>query len=412
MSWGREVRYPGKAMVALSVAVVAVAAGLLLLLGTSRFSSDREQPKLPQASAESLASALPASLNPSRGKTFFVSSTGSDTNSGTRARPWRTIEKALSTLRPGQRALVGGGTYTENLTINRAGTSAEPITLAAYPGATVVLHPASAQDARGDWIPLQIGSGAAYVRVHGFVIENALGTSAADVYFAGTANHVELSGNELRYSQDQGIFAGGATSFLYIIGNRIHDNGWNHVSGQHQSHGIYIEGGNDLIANNLIYSHRYGFGIQIYPANHDTAVVDNTIASSGHSSIVVGGSGGVSNITIRNNILYEGDFGVETDTHCPTGTVAIDHNVIYAYKRVPVEEGCSSLDTSAGNILADPLFVDYANRDLQVQGDSPAVGAATADWSMRADFEGVLRSHSEAPDVGALEARAVCRPCG
>jgi hypothetical protein len=352
--------------------------------------------------ADGVGTSLPGRLAPSAGTTFYVSTSGSDANAGTLTAPWRTVQKALNTLRAGQQALVRGGTYTENLLMTRSGTATAPITLAAYPGETVVLHAASASDAYGDWVPVQIYS-TAYFRLSGFVIENSLGTSSANVYVSGTSNHVELSGNEIRYGQDQGVLVDYGTNTVQLLANRIHDNGWNHLPGQHQSHGIYLEGGNDLVANNVIYDHPYGFGLQIYPGNHDSIVVDNTIAASGHSAIVVGGSTGVYNITIRNNILYGDNWGVEVDSTCPTGPVTIDHNVIYAYRYTPVETGCSRLDTSAGNILADPLFLDYPNRNLQLQAASPAVDRASSPWSATADAAGLPRPQGAAPDTGAFE---------
>jgi hypothetical protein len=351
-----------------------------------------------------LASALPKSLAASTGRRFYVSRAGSDSNPGTRARPWRSVQKALQALEPGETALVRAGTYTENLLMSRAGTASAPITVAAYPGETVVLH---AAETSGNTYPVQITG--SYFRLHGFVIENGLGTSDANVYLWGGANHIELSANEIRYGQDLGIFAAPTTRHLQILGNRIHDNGRNHVAGQHQSHGIYIEGGDDLIANNVIYDHPYGFGIQIYPTNQDTIVVGNTIAATAYSSIVVGGWGGVSNITIRNNVLYPsaesygGDYGVQMASACPTGPVTIDHNVIYGYKVAPVDGRCSRVDSSGGNTLADPLFVDYSRRDLHLRSGSPAVDQAASAWSYLTDADGHSRAGHGAPDVGAFE---------
>jgi len=347
-----------------------------------------------------VGTSLPAPLAPSLGTTFFVATTGSDANPGTSSLPWRSIQKALNTLQAGQTALVLAGTYMENLVFTRAGTASAPITVAANPGDTVVLHAATASSNGVDWYPVQIAG--SYFRLHGFVIENGLGTSDANVYLWGGANHVELSGNEIRYGQDQGVFADNTTGYLDLLANKIHDNGKNHVSGQHQSHGVYLEGGNDLLANNQIYNHPYGFGVQVYPANHDTAIVNNTIASAAHSPIVVGGSGGVYNITIRNNVLYTGDYGVDHDA-CPTGSVAVDHNVIYAYVVAPINPGCSTIDTSGGNTLADPMFVDYPNRDLHVQSGSQAVDHANAPWSETSDYAGLARPEGAGPDIGAFE---------
>jgi hypothetical protein len=342
--------------------------------------------------------ALPQPLPVSTAQVYYVTPSGSDANPGSFDQPWKTIQKALSTLRSGETALVRGGTYTENLQMTRAGTATNPISVVASPGERVVLHAASTSE---NTYPVQITG--SYFRLQGFVIENGLGTSDANVYLWGGAHHIELSGNEIRYGQDQGVFADDTTSYLQFLGNRVHDNGLNHVSGQHQSHGFYIEGSHDLLANNVVYNHPYGFGIQLYPANHDTIVVDNTIAASAHSSIVVGGSGGVYNITIRNNILYDDNWGVEMDSTCPTGPVYIDHNVIDAYSVAPIQGGCSSVDTGSGNTFAAPLFRDYASRDLHLQAGSPAVDVGLSDWSMRTDFDGRTRPQGAGPDTGALE---------
>ena len=67
-----------------------------------------------------------------------MATTGSDSNAGTQAQPWRTIQKAANALAAGQRALVRGGTYTENVYVARSGNAA-PITIEAYPGEKPIL---------------------------------------------------------------------------------------------------------------------------------------------------------------------------------------------------------------------------------------------------------------------------------
>jgi hypothetical protein len=341
---------------------------------------------------------LPEGLQPSLGTTYYVSTSGSDSQSGSAEAPWRTVQKALNTLQPGERALVRAGTYAQDLVMTRAGSAEAPITVAAYPGETVTLRPASSS---GDTYPIEF-YGAAYVRLQGFVIEGSDGTSAANVYVTGSSHHIEIAGNEIRYGQDSGFYTDATTSYVYVVGNRIHDNGWNHEVGQHQSHGIYLKGANHLIANNVIYNHAYGFGLHIYGANHDTVVVDNTIAASAHSSIVVGGPGGVSNITIRNNLLHGGNWGVQMDSTCPTGPITVERNLIDAYNLGAVESGCSTVSAS-GNLSANPSFVDYANRDLRLQADSPALDVAAAEWSAPYDAEGTSRPQGAGPDIGAFE---------
>lgn len=351
--------------------------------------------------APTVASKLPRLLPASRGATFYVAQDGSDSGPGTRSRPWRTVQKALRTLRPGQRALVRRGTYAQDHVVERAGTPAAPITIAAYPRERVVLRAGSSS---GDTYPIRITSGAAYVRVKGFVIEGAKGTSSTNVYFEGRAHHVELSRNEIRLSQDQGVFAEASTRNLSIIGNRIHDNGRGHVSGQHQSHGLYIEGRDHLIANNIVHDHPHGFGIQIYPDNEGTIVVSNTVVGSGHSGIVVGGDDGVGNITIRNNVIaFNARYGVQMDSDCPTAPVSIDRNVIHGNRDGAVQGGCSRVSTSGGNISSDPRFVSRAAMNFQLAPGSPAINEARGDFSLRTDALGRKRPRGGGYDVGAYE---------
>jgi hypothetical protein len=380
---------------------LASAALATLLLAAPGCVGDADSSNVAAVEVRNASSELPRLLPGSRGKTFYVSTNGSDSNPGTSARPWRSVQKALETLRAGQRALVRKGVYTQNHTVERAGTRAAPITIAAAPGARPVLRAASTS---GDTYPIRFTDGAAYVRVSGFVIERARGTSSTNVYFEGTAHHIELARNDIRYSQDQGIFAEFTTHDLFILGNRIHDNGRGHVSGQHQSHGIYIEGRNHLIANNVIHDHPFGFGIQVYPGNRGTTIVHNTIVGSGHSGIVVGGEDGVSGITIRNNVIaFNAAYGIQMDSDCPTGRVTVTHNVIHGNDDGAVEKGCSTVSTSGGNITDDPRFVSKGRKDYRLRSDSPAIDKAHAGYSLRWDFGGRRRPLGAGYDVGAFE---------
>jgi hypothetical protein len=324
--------------------------------------------------------------------------TGNDSDPGTLAQPWRTVQKALNTLAAGQRALVRGGIYTQDLSWSRAGTASAPITVAAYPGEIVILHAAAIS---GDTFPIRISG--SYFRLQGFVLENATGISSTNVYFEGTPHHVELSNNELRFSQDQGMFVEDGAHDLQILANRIHDNGLGHQPGQHQSHGIYIEGKNHLVANNVIYDHPFGFGIQVYPSNQGTIVVGNTVVGSGYSGLVVGGPDGVSNITIRNNVFANNDqYGVSHDSSCPT-TTNVDTNVVYGNGNGGVQGGCGGIDTSGGNRTTNPQFLNFVTRNLHLGPGSSAFDYAVAAWAPTWDFDGKERPKGSAADVGAYE---------
>ena len=79
-----------------------------------------------------------------RGATYYVSNQGDDEAGGGQASTaFRTIDRALEAVRPGDTILIQPGTYHEALTLEEAGGPAPPITIRGG-GSTPVL------DGRGD----------------------------------------------------------------------------------------------------------------------------------------------------------------------------------------------------------------------------------------------------------------------
>ncbi len=73
---------------------------------------------------------------------YYVSPTGSDTNAGTAAAPFKTISKGMTVAQPGDTVYLGPGTYP-SVVISKSGTASAPITIrgnqAIISGGTVVL---------------------------------------------------------------------------------------------------------------------------------------------------------------------------------------------------------------------------------------------------------------------------------
>jgi parallel beta-helix repeat protein len=66
------------------------------------------------------------------GTTYYVATTGNDTNPGTLERPWQKIGKAASTMVAGDSVLVRGGVYFESVNPAQSGSESDPIAYAAY----------------------------------------------------------------------------------------------------------------------------------------------------------------------------------------------------------------------------------------------------------------------------------------
>ena len=101
----------------------------------------------------------------------YVATTGNDSNPGSQAAPWRTVQHAADTARAGSTVNVRAGIYEELVSINASGNATEGfITLRSYPGETAVLD-ATHSTPSGRQAVLTIHN-QSYVRIEGFEIRN------------------------------------------------------------------------------------------------------------------------------------------------------------------------------------------------------------------------------------------------
>ena len=77
--------------------------------------------------------AVPEKIS-AQGNEYYVAPGGSDSNPGTEAQPWQTIQKAADTLVAGDTVYIKAGTYQERVIVRNSGNAGNYITYAAYPG--------------------------------------------------------------------------------------------------------------------------------------------------------------------------------------------------------------------------------------------------------------------------------------
>lgn len=84
----------------------------------------------------------------SGGATYYVSTTGSDSNAGTSAAPFLHVQKCAAIMVAGDTCQIGAGTYRETVVPANSGTAAARITYVAAPGARVTID---GSDTLGGW---------------------------------------------------------------------------------------------------------------------------------------------------------------------------------------------------------------------------------------------------------------------
>lgn len=84
---------------------------------------------------------MSAATQPATGQPWYVSTSGSDSNPGTLASPFKSIEKAVSAVNAGETIYVRGGIYTLTtaITLGKSGVENSRISLLAHPGENPVL---------------------------------------------------------------------------------------------------------------------------------------------------------------------------------------------------------------------------------------------------------------------------------
>src|SRR5579872_5293533 len=203
---------------------------------------------------------------------FYVATTGNDSNLGTQAAPWRTIQHAADTARAGSIVYVRGGVYEELVSINASGNASDGfITFKSYPGETAVLDAShfTPSDRQG---VLTIHN-QSYVRIEGLEIRNFR-----------TAEH-RLS--------PLGIIVIGAGSHIELLKNNVHD-----IENSFQGRDAPGSGGN-------------GFGIAVYGTDAKTPITDliidgnevHHLKTGSSESLVVNGN--VTNFRITHNVVHD-----------------------------------------------------------------------------------------------------------
>ncbi len=282
---------------------------------------------------------------------YYVAKNGNNSNPGTEAQPWLTIQNAANRVVAGDVVNVKAGSYNERLVLKASGSAAGGyITFQNYPGTKPILDGSGLGNGDMVW-----AHNKSYVKFQGFHITNHTGGGIA---FSGEASHLEIRNNEI--SNQTHVRANGhailVAAFTWpgpvfnkmtdviVDNNYIHDvqTGFNHAYNEALTLSWNIS--RFQITNNVLervshigidcIGYVSGFGGRVPPGGafpHNGIIAHNEVSYSGndgsHTGIYLDGA---KNVVIEyNKTHHQAGHGIVTSSENPgfeTGNIIVRHN--------------------------------------------------------------------------------------
>jgi parallel beta-helix repeat protein len=376
-----------------------------------------------------------------------------------------TIQAAINAAATGDMVLVAPGTYTENINFSGKAimvvSSAGPATTIIDGnklGSVVIFNSGETRKSilsgftlqNGNALPANLDgggieiSGASPIVMHNIIQNN----TACD---GGGGVHIDFSsalleGNTIRNNSQSGCSGGVGGGGVAVVGaasaqvfnNIIVSNSWGSAGGGitlfaagtptienntiarntagGQGGGIWlVNAGGEIIVQNLIHDNTgtQGGGIYLSLGSTGQVLVNNTIAnnkgSASGSALYTTGDGTA--VQIYNNILVgsSGQNAVFCDSTFGSNPANFFNNDAFSSGGGTGLLGdCAGQATLMGNISADPLFVNAAKVNFQLQSGSPAINAGnnSAPHLPAKDLAGKPRIVGGTVDMGAYEFQA------
>jgi hypothetical protein len=221
--------------------------------------------------------------------------TGDDRSPGSKARPWRTLQRAARAARPGDRVVVFRGHYCGATRITSSDTDWE----AAEPDETILNGEWDGRDTR--YAPAVLSIEAPRTVVMGFTIMNA---PAHGIGLRGAAADVLIKNCRVRDSARSGIrlFGKNLSRNATIVNCTVTGSGRAaRLNPERHGHGIELTFGHGVMIANCTIAGNAGAGIQIRQGAKDTIIQENTIYDNAGPGIIIGNS---PRTAVTDNFIY------------------------------------------------------------------------------------------------------------
>ncbi len=351
------------------------------------------------------------------GESYYVHPDGADSNPGTLAEPWQTIQKAANTLAPGDTVYVRGGVYNEKVTINISGSADNGyITFRNYENEVPILDGTelTVPDTSNGMILIVDHH---YIIIEGFEIRNYRTSTPniipVGIHIRGDAHHIKLKNNNIHHIETNApvdselmgadahgiaVYGSSAPDSIYNIlieGNELHDL----ILGS--SEGLVLNGNVSLftVSNNLVYDCD-NIGIDFigfedtapdpaYDQTRSGVVSGNTVNNiSSYGNPAYGNeysAGGIyvdggRDIIVERNTISQSDIGIEIASEHQgraTSYITVRNNFLFNNRMAGISLG--GYDNERGstencNILNNSLYFngigEDGNQEILLQFDT------------------------------------------
>ncbi|PWF41878.1 DUF1565 domain-containing protein [Massilia glaciei] len=395
--------------------VSGAAGGSALPFGADAQAPAATDPAMPGATrllAASTFQLFATNLVPATPYKLYVATTGNDSNPGTADKPFKTIARAATAVKPGTTVFVAPGTYAGGFKTTQSGTAANRIYYVSTKlrAARIVPPSSSSNDTAWD-------NRGSYVDIIGFTIDGTKSGGGKKwthgIYSGGSLvmirkNHIHHIAKTAACTSAGGS-AIGIDSYYRgvkseVIANMVNDIG---PVGCRYIQGIYIST-SGLVMNNIVYRVAEA-GIHLWHDANNVVIANNTVADS-HTGIVVGGgdfyhtSSGAVNTHVVNNIVYDNAYGISEQGKTGKNNT-YRNNLVYQNSTYnwSLKNGLSH----SGTVTSAPLFEGYATSgtpNFKLSRSSPAIGRGTSIFALPTDYNGKTRSYATGFDIGAYQA--------